>query len=112
MLQTAMEGRSEVVTIDILTYNDLERLRNSRSPIREPMSNRMGKGNHLVPNNKRYLILTYASEFDRVHYPLPLAFEDVPDPDRLRKVICELRAEIESLKKAPDDRETEVDGLR
>lgn len=24
--------------------------------------------------NKRYLILTYAGEYDRVHYPLPLAF--------------------------------------
>lgn len=27
-----------------------------------------------IQNNKRYLILTYAAEYDRVHYPLPLAF--------------------------------------
>ena len=36
------------------------------------------------PNNKRYLILTYAAEFDRVHYPLPLIFEDTPDPETLK----------------------------
>lgn len=28
---------------------------------------------HLSSSNKRYLILTYVAEFDRVHYPLPLA---------------------------------------
>jgi coiled-coil domain-containing protein 61 len=32
-------------------------------------------------NNKRYLILTYVVEFDRVHYPLPLRFEDAPAPE-------------------------------
>jgi hypothetical protein len=26
-------------------------------------------------SNKRYLILTYVGEFDKVHYPLPLNFE-------------------------------------
>ena len=35
-------------------------------------------------NNKRYLILTYAAEFDRVHYPLPLLHEDAPSADALR----------------------------
>eukprot|EP00960_Hanusia_phi_P078494 768822-Hanusia_phi.AAC.3 len=29
---------------------------------------------------RRYLILTYAVEFDRVHYPLPLAHWDDPPP--------------------------------
>ena len=29
-------------------------------------------------NNKRYLILTYAAEYDRVHYPLPLLHEVGP----------------------------------
>ena len=26
-------------------------------------------------NNKRYVILTYVVEFDKVHYPLPLNLE-------------------------------------
>ena len=36
-------------------------------------------------NNKRYMILTYAAEYDRVHYPLPLACVASPEreePDR------------------------------
>ena len=27
-----------------------------------------------------------AAEFDRVHYPLPLVFEESPDPGRLQQV--------------------------
>ncbi len=39
----------------------------------------------------RYLILTYRVEYDRVHYPLPLAFEDVPSVSSLQRVIRRLR---------------------
>lgn len=49
-------------------------------------------------NNKRYIILTYAAEYDRVHYPLPLAFVESPSSaqpgrtgDRPREVmLCAL----------------------
>jgi hypothetical protein len=33
------------------------------------------------------LILTYVVEFDRVHYPLPLKHEAVPNPVALQKTI-------------------------
>merc|ERR1712022_43776 len=46
-------------------------------------------------NNKRYLILTYAVEFDRVHYPLPLQFEDKPDVASLQRTIQRLRRDLE-----------------
>ena len=46
--------------------------------------------------NKRYLIMTYAAEYDRVHYPLPLAFEARPDPESLRSTIAGLRAELDA----------------
>jgi coiled-coil domain-containing protein 61 len=49
-------------------------------------------------NNKRYLILTYAAEFDRVHYPLPLLFEEVPDADALQRTIRRLREELDATK--------------
>ena len=42
-------------------------------------------------NNKRYLILTYAVEFDRVHYPLPLTFNENPTTPALQKTIKRLR---------------------
>jgi len=44
-------------------------------------------------SNKRYLILTYQGEFDRVHYPLPLAFDEFPDPQELKRTIAQLRGE-------------------
>src|SRR3546814_3034147 len=40
---------------------------------------------------KRYLILTYTVEFDRVHYPLPLAYEEDPNPAALKATIRRLR---------------------
>lgn len=45
----------------------------------------------LRANNKRYLILTYAVEFDRVHFPLPLSFEEAPNPASLQRTIARLR---------------------
>jgi hypothetical protein len=43
---------------------------------------------------KRYLILTYAGEFDRVHYPLPLAFEDAASVESMQRTIRRLRSEL------------------
>jgi len=45
-------------------------------------------------SKKRYLILTYAVEFDRVHYPLPLAFEAIPSADSMQRTISRLRREL------------------
>lgn len=39
----------------------------------------------------RYLILTYSAEFDRVHYPLPLMFDDSPNSDAMKQTIRRLR---------------------
>lgn len=40
---------------------------------------------------KRFLILTYAVEFDRVHYPLPLTPEVSPSPEVLQRTIRRLK---------------------
>ncbi|KAK9810278.1 hypothetical protein WJX72_007806 [[Myrmecia] bisecta] len=100
MLLTALKQESDSVFVDLLTYADLEQLRARRGLSEPPLS-------HLSPpQNKRYLILTYAAEFDRVHYPLPLLYEEHPDPERLQLIICQLRAELEALQQAagPGDR--------
>lgn len=39
----------------------------------------------------RYVILTYNSEFDRVHFPLPLAYEEAPTVESLRRTIFRLK---------------------
>eukprot|EP00240_Pyramimonas_obovata_P006716 CAMPEP_0118955634 /NCGR_PEP_ID=MMETSP1169-20130426/60296_1 /TAXON_ID=36882 /ORGANISM="Pyramimonas obovata, Strain CCMP722" /LENGTH=150 /DNA_ID=CAMNT_0006903523 /DNA_START=216 /DNA_END=664 /DNA_ORIENTATION=- len=75
MLLTAVTEESDSVFVDLLTYNDLELLKNRK------MRGQAAPPSRNPPNNKRYLILTYAAEFDRVHYPLPLIFEDTPDPE-------------------------------
>jgi coiled-coil domain-containing protein 61 len=45
-------------------------------------------------NKKRYMILTYVGEFERVHYPLPLNFIEEPEPDSLRRTIERMRNQI------------------
>jgi len=40
--------------------------------------------------SKRYLILTYVVEFDRVHYPLPLTQQDGPSVATLQRQVGEL----------------------
>ena len=40
--------------------------------------------------NKRYLILTHVAEFDHVHYPLNLCFDDAPAVGILQRTISRL----------------------
>lgn len=37
------------------------------------------------------MILTYITEFERVHYPLSLNFIEEPEPDQLRRTIDRMR---------------------
>eukprot|EP00656_Telonema_subtile_P021421 TRINITY_DN2245_c0_g1_i1.p3 TRINITY_DN2245_c0_g1~~TRINITY_DN2245_c0_g1_i1.p3 ORF type:complete len:194 (-),score=63.63 TRINITY_DN2245_c0_g1_i1:1156-1737(-) len=98
MLITSLSpSGSDTVFVDLLTYNDLEMLKN-RKARKQPSAAPAGK-----PNNKRYLILTYAVEFDRVHYPLPLQFVDEPDNEALQKTIQRLRAELATRHDQRDD---------
>ena len=92
MLLQSLDGQSDSVFIDLLTYADLELLK-SRKTGKTESSSAASKA-----NNKRYLIMTYAVEYDRVHYPLPLSFEDAPDPANLKMTISRLRQELADLK--------------
>lgn len=101
MLITAVQQTSDSVVVDLLTFADLEELKSRRaasssaSAAQKPaVPPAQPAQSGLQPSNKRYLILTYAAEFDRVHYPLPLAYEDRPDPDRLKGLIRQLRLQL------------------
>jgi len=91
MVESALTKTSDSVTLDLLTYADLQLLRNQKSNVTQASSESM--------NSKRYLILTYSVEFDRIHYPLPLPYLGKPDPVALLRTIRELRAENEDLRK-------------
>lgn len=87
MLASAIRQESDSVFVDLLTYSDLETLKNKKAAGRAPLQRT------IPPNNKRYLILTYAAEFDRVHYPLPLLYEE-PTVEHLQNLVQQLRAQL------------------
>ncbi|KAG2492361.1 hypothetical protein HYH03_009309 [Edaphochlamys debaryana] len=91
MLLSALKQASDSVFVDLLTYQDLEVLKSRKA------GGQAAPPRSQAPNNKRYLIMTYAAEFDRVHYPLPLLYEENPDPQNLKRIISQLRSEVEAL---------------
>ncbi|KAM4825864.1 centrosomal protein CCDC61 [Thomomys bottae] len=101
MLESALTQSSESVTLDLLTYTDLEALRSrklgSRPGTLAPRSAQL--------NSKRYLILIYSVEFDRIHYPLPLPYQGKPDPVVLQGIIRSLKEELGRLR-GPDGQNT------
>lgn len=99
MLENALSKSSNSVSVDLLTYGDLESLRKQQH-------HRTGFGTQHIPgaktrsqlHSKRYLIMTYTVEFDRIHYPLPLPYVGKPDPVQLQETIRKLREENQRLK--------------
>ncbi|MEE6489933.1 hypothetical protein FKM82_015735 [Ascaphus truei] len=102
---------SESVTLDLLTYADLELLRHRKAggALRQAPPPRSA-----TLHSKRYLILIYSVEFDRIHYPLPLPYVGKPDPVYLRQVIRGLKEELAELRAGPVEaaRESDVCRLR
>ncbi|XP_033834564.1 centrosomal protein CCDC61 isoform X2 [Periophthalmus magnuspinnatus] len=91
MLESAVKRSSDSVTLDLLTYADLELLRNRKAGVvSRPRTNQQSS----ALTAKRYLILIYTVEFDRIHYPLPLPYIGKPDPAVLQKEIRALRGEL------------------
>ncbi|XP_053405514.1 centrosomal protein CCDC61-like [Mercenaria mercenaria] len=96
MLESGIIQASESVSLDLLTYADLESLRQRKAG---SAAKSMAAPQRTVSlNSKRYLILTYTVEFDRIHYPLPLPYVGKPDPRQLQEQVRNLRAEVKSLK--------------
>ena len=89
MLESAITKSSKSVILDLLTYEDLEAMWKKKLG-----TDKRGKRDSSNPHAKRYLILTYNVEFDRIHYPLALSYCGCPDPVVLQDVIRELQAEL------------------
>ena len=99
MLEMAISNSAQSLFIDLLTYADLQALRSGEkiaggdaSSVSDATS-RSGRG------GKRYLILTYTAEFDRVNYPLPLEYVEDAQPDAMKRVVKRLREELEATKR-------------
>ncbi|KAL7853988.1 hypothetical protein AOLI_G00208320 [Acnodon oligacanthus] len=99
MLESAVSRSSESVTLDLLTYSDLELLRNRKAGV---VGRPRAQQQSPALSAKRYLILIYTVEFDRIHYPLPLPYLGKPDPAALQREIRALRTELNALGKRGD----------
>ena len=93
MLVSACIEDSESVFVDLLTYADLEALKAKRQGAKPPAAPVGGDARPGRGGDKRYLILTYAAAFDRVHYPLPLRREEAPSADALQATVARLKRE-------------------
>ncbi|KAG7396004.1 Coiled-coil domain-containing protein 61 [Phytophthora boehmeriae] len=91
MLLTALRRNSDAVFVDLLTAADLDLYRQRKL---QPGLTSTTDGSTAA--GKRYLILTYAVEFDRVHYPLPLVPALSPSPEILQRTIRRLRQALEA----------------
>lgn len=114
MLESAVIQASDSVSLDLLTYSDLESLRQRKSG--SSARTAIPQQRTVTLNSKRYLILTYTVEFDRIHYPLPLPYVGKPDPRALQEQIRLLRAELKALKQGThgtsETKHKEVEKLR
>ena len=78
-------GAFDTLSIDLLTYEQLDLLKQRRStdaPVAAAASTPRSNARRAL--NKRYVILTLSSESspeDRIHYPLPLLFQGRPPVD-------------------------------
>ena len=104
MLTSGLDCTTDSVIVDLLTYQELEMFRSSRNP----GTNSSTSSNSKL-QTKRYLILTFSGEFERVHYPLPLSFEEAPNIETLQKTILRLKAELDQAKRV---KELELDPLK
>lgn len=94
MLLSALAQESDAVYLDVLTARDLEMLRRHANPQGPPTTSVAGQ------SDKRYLILTYRAEFDKVHYPLPLPLDERSEEETLRALVVRLRTELVEARQA------------
>ncbi|UJR23986.1 hypothetical protein I4U23_026952 [Adineta vaga] len=85
-------SQSTSTNIDLFTYDDLEAVRKKRQGQSGNLTHHEQPTNVELAN-RRYLILTYNAEYDRIYYPLSLPYCGKPDPVVLMQQIRQLTNE-------------------
>ncbi|XP_065589582.1 centrosomal protein CCDC61 isoform X2 [Cyrtonyx montezumae] len=93
MLEAALLKSSEAVSLELLTYSDLEALWCCKAGVAAHVPTSTSP-----LSSKRYLILVYCVEFDRIHYPLPLPYAGEADMAVLRRLVREQQDELTQLR--------------
>ncbi|XP_018324333.1 coiled-coil domain-containing protein 61 isoform X2 [Agrilus planipennis] len=100
MIKSGLLKTSSSISLNLLTLEDLEAMRIKR--LRSHLT--CTHSTTCENQNRRYLIITYTVEFDRIHYPIPLEYCGAPDPVVLQATIHRLEEEILTLKQKKDNR--------
>jgi len=92
MLFTGFSKQSEGVKIDLIGANNIEQMRSNN---RNDNLNTSNLSNTTVSDfaksQKKYLIISYSSEFEKVNFPLPLSFITNPPTEIVKRTIDRLR---------------------
>jgi coiled-coil domain-containing protein 61 len=83
MLKNSLKQISDTVFIDLLNCRDIEFWKSRVNGKGQNQNMSMSSSSSYTDaqlNGKRYLILTETTEFDRVHYPIPLLLVEDPHP--------------------------------
>lgn len=102
MLENALKSKDKNLMVDILTLQDLEKIKQKKvqSSSNITNSNEINSSISITKQkcNKQYLILTSVNGGSTIHYPLPLILDENPDPLIMRKTIERMKSEMEVLK--------------
>jgi coiled-coil domain-containing protein 61 len=109
MLMSALSKESESVVIDLLSFKDLEQMKMKKMQANslkdsynysesgigfntgKMNANTLSNTNDPIKMNKRYFIMSYSNEFEKVHYPIPLQFMTTPDNEMLFRTIQRIK---------------------
>ena len=91
---SAFRRDSKFVLFDIMNSKDLQEMKkmiSSRANLELSQVSSLGDSQKI---NKKYIILTYITEHENAHYPLPLILVDFPENDVLLRTISRLKHRI------------------
>ena len=75
-----------MVSLNLLNQKDLIELKKNNGVLSSAKKSAApSTGPRAAPDPKLYIILTFDGEFEKVHYPLPLTYQEEPDLNSMVK---------------------------
>ena len=106
MLQAALQGGSEGLTLELLSPAELRQNGSNNNSADGAASDASQRGDAAAADaaGRRFLILNYTTEFDRVRFPLPLDVAHAPQAEELADRLRHMHhAMAEQQRKAEED---------
>jgi hypothetical protein len=91
MLFTGFSKQSDGVKIDLIGANNIEQMRSNRNDNLNTSNLSNTTVSDFAKSQKKYLIISYSSEFEKVNFPLPLSFITNPPTEIVKRTIDRLR---------------------